>query len=156
MRRNGLAVAILVSACNGTATGDDTALADSLKTSIERAYDFSLPGVVDRMTALYPATGRVISASGGQLTASGDSLRAGIADFWKNAGQNMRKARWEWGEVYVERLGRDAAALTGTWTIPHIAPNDSVHVLRGAWTAVFKRLNGEWKIVMEHLSSPPN
>jgi ketosteroid isomerase-like protein len=136
-------------------TGSDAALADTLKARIEDAYDFSRPGVVERMTALYPDTGRVISASGGQITATADSLRAGILAFWQNVGQNMRDAKWVWGDVYVDRLSEDAAVLTATWSIPHVAPTGRPHVIRGAWTAVFRRLGGKWLIVTEHLSVPP-
>src|SRR5688572_15980248 len=121
-------------------TQTDLALADTLKARIEEAYDFTRPGVAERMMALYPDTGKVVSASGGQVTASGDSLRAGIADFWRDAGQNMRDPRWEWGEVHVDRLGVDAAVMTATWSIPHIAPTGRPHVIRGAWTAVFRRI----------------
>jgi ketosteroid isomerase-like protein len=135
--------------------GSDSALADTLKARIEEAYDFTRPDVAERMMALYPDTGRVTSASGGQVTASGDSLRAGIADFWRDAGQNMRDPRWEWGEVFVDRLAGDAAVLTATWSIPHIAPTGRSHVIRGAWTAVFRRIEGKWMIVAEHLSVPP-
>ena len=135
--------------------GSDAALADTLKARIEAAYDFSRPGVVERMNGLYPDSGRVISASGGHLIASADSLRAGIAAFWKNVGANMRNPKWVWGEVYVDRLGADAAALTGTWSIPHVAPDGHPHVIQGAWTAVFRRIGGKWMIVMEHLSTPP-
>ena len=135
--------------------GTDSALADTLKARIEEAYDFTRPGVAERMMALYPDTGKVISASGGQVTSSGDSLREGIADFWRDAGQNMRDPRWEWGEVFVDRLGGDAAVLTATWSIPHIAPTGRPHVIRGAWTAVFRRIEGKWMIVAEHLSVPP-
>lgn len=133
----------------------DAALADTLKARIEDAYDFSRPGVVDRMNGLYPDTGRVISASGGQVIASADSLRAGIAAFWQNVGRNMREARWEWGDVHVDRLSDDAAVLTATWSIPHIAPTGNPHTIRGAWTAVFRRIGGKWMIVVEHLSVPP-
>jgi len=156
---------ILTAVLLGVATGcarpsgrveqSDAALADTLKARIEDAYDFSRPGVVERMNALYPDSGRVISASGGQIIASADSIRAGIADFWKTAGQNMRDAKWEWGEVYVDRLSDDAAVLTATWSIPHIAPAGRPHVIRGAWTAVFRRIGGKWLIVVEHLSVPP-
>lgn len=132
----------------------DAALADTLEARIAAAYDFSRPGVVERMSSLYPDTGRVISASNGHLTTSPDSLRAGLAAFWANVGQNMREARWVWGDVYVDRLGPDAAVLTGTWTIPHIAPTGRPHVLEGAWTALFRRIGGRWMIVTEHLSSP--
>jgi ketosteroid isomerase-like protein len=134
---------------------NDTALADTLKARIEEAYDFSRPGVLERMNALYPDTGRVISASGGRVIASADSLRAGIATFWQNVGQNMREAKWVWGDVYVDRLSDDAAVLTATWSIPHIAPTGHPHVIQGAWTAVFRRIAGKWLIVVEHLSAPP-
>lgn len=138
-----------------TRVGPDSALADTLKALIEQAYDFTRPGVLTRMGQLYPDSGRVVSASGGQVLDSPDSLRAGLAEFWRTAGQYMRDARWEWGKVYVDRLAPDAAVLTATWSIPHIAPTNRPHVIRGAWTAVFRRLAGNWKIVEEHLSSAP-
>jgi hypothetical protein len=131
----------------------DAALADTLKARIAEAYDFSRPGVVERMNGLYPDTGRVISASGGRIVSSADSLKAGIVTFWKNVGQNMRDAKWVWGDVYVDRLGDDAAVLTATWSIPHIAPTGHPHVIQGAWTAVFRRIAGKWMIVVEHLSN---
>lgn len=139
-----------------SSVGDDPVLADTLKALIEQAYDFTRPDVVEGMVALYPDSGRVLSASGGQIIASADSLRAGIADFWRNVGRNMRDPRWEWGHVYVDRLGPDAAVLTANWSIPHIAPTGRPHVIRGAWTAVFRRLAGQWKITVEHLSVPPS
>ncbi len=149
-----LAASALAMACHGTprTAGPDPALRDTLARLIQNAYDFSRPGVLGRMTSLYPQTGRVISASGGQLTTSADSVRSGIREFWTYTGRNMRNARWQWGSVYVDRLGPDAAVLTGTWSIPHIAPNNQPHVIRGAWTAVFRRLGGRWQIVQEHLS----
>ena len=134
--------------------GPDPALADTLKARIESAYDFSRPGVADRMNALYPDSGRVLSASGGQIVISADSIRAGIAAFWRNAGQNMKDPKWVWGEAFADRLGPDAGVLTATWSIPHIAPTGHPHTIRGAWTAVFRRLGGKWMIVAEHLSAP--
>lgn len=156
-----LPAAIIATSCgelpadrHAAGRGADPALADTLASLIAAAYDFERPGAVERMTALYPAAGPVVSASGGHVIASRDSLHGAIAMFWENVGRNMRSARWEWGPVQVERLGPDAAVLTGTWRIPHIAPDDAPHVIGGAWTAVFRRLDGDWKIVQEHLSVP--
>jgi hypothetical protein len=149
----------LLSACGSPpppVAQSDAALADTLKARIAQAYDFSRPGVVERMNALYPATGRVISASGGHIISSADSLRAGIAAFWQNVGQNMKDPKWVWGDVFVDRLSPDAAVLTATWSIPHIAPTGHPHVIRGAWTAVFRRMEGKWLIIAEHLSVPPS
>jgi Domain of unknown function (DUF4440) len=150
-------VFLAIGACAPPAPGppDDSALADTLKARIEQAYDFSRPGIVERMIALYPDTGRVISASGGRIISTLDSLKAGIASFWDNVGRNMRDPKWVWGDVFVNRLSNDAAVLTGTWSIPHIAPTGQPHVIEGAWTAVFRRIDGRWLIVVEHLSVPP-
>lgn len=156
VHRLGLVVAAAaLTACGGPArheAGPDPALADTLEQLVQHAYDFSRPGVAERMASLYPDRGRVISASGGQLITSADSVRSGIRSFWDYVGKNMRGARWQWDSVYVDRLGPDAAVLTGTWSIPHIAPDSQPHVIRGAWTAVFRRVSGRWRIVQEHLS----
>jgi ketosteroid isomerase-like protein len=147
---------LAVAACAGGGADmpDEAALADTLTALIENAYDFSSADVMTRMTALYPDSGHVVSAAAGQLVTSVDSVRAGIAHFWEAAGQNMRNARWTWEQVHVTPLGPDAAVLTGTWSIPHIAPHGGPHTIRGAWTAVFRRVDGRWKIVHEHLSEP--
>lgn len=164
-----LPIVLLVPAWFACAPGPDTgsvdaasadaasaaALADTLTQRIAEAYDFTRPDVVERMSALYPDTGRVISASGGYITTTADSLRQGLADFWANVGVNMSGPRWEWGDVHVDRLSSDAAVLTASWSIPHTAPTGRPHTISGAWTAVFRRMDGEWKIVQEHLSVPP-
>lgn len=150
--------AALLAACaapGATVPGSDVALADTLKQRIEEAYDFTRPGVVERMNALYPPTGKVVSASGGEFTDSGDSLRAGIRTFWETAGKNMQGPKWVWEKVDVERLAPDVAVLTATWSIPHVAPTGRPHTIRGAWTAVFRHIDGQWMIVVEHLSTPP-
>ena len=120
----GLAAAVW-SACASARSsphGSDAALADTLKARIEEAYDFTRPGVPERMNGLYPDTGKVVSASGGTFTDSGDSLRAGIRTFWETAGKNMQGPRWVWEKVDVERLAPDAAVLTATWSIPPMPP----------------------------------
>jgi SnoaL-like domain len=158
MNRLLLLVLLLLPGCRQAppATGSDAALADTLKARIGQAYDFTRPGVVERMEGLYPDSGHVVSASGGLIISSVDSLHAGIQAFWDNVGKNMKDPTWQWGDVYVERLGPDAAVMTASWSIPHIAPTGHPHVIRGAWTAVFRRVSGRWVIVMEHLSTPPS
>jgi ketosteroid isomerase-like protein len=156
-----LAVVVLAACERGAAESDrpagpDPALADTLRALVEDAYDFSRgDDVVAGMTSLYPDTGRIVSASDGFLMSDADSVRQGIVRFWENVGRNMVDPQWQWGEVHVDRLGRDAAVMTATWSIPHTAPTGLPHVIRGAWTAVFVRLDGTWKIVQEHLSIPP-
>jgi ketosteroid isomerase-like protein len=150
-----LAVAFSVCAPADGGRSADQLLEDTLRARIEQAYDFRRPGVVERMSSLYPDSGRVISASGGHVMTTVDSLRQGLAYFWESVGTTMQDPRWQWEDVHVDRLADDAAALTGTWSIAHVAPTGDAHTIRGAWTAVFRRIDGEWKIVQEHLSVPP-
>lgn len=132
------------------------AIADTLRSLIVNAYDLSGPGdAVARLMSLYPATGSVVSASGGQLSTSRDSLEAGIHAFWDNVGRNMRDPKWTWGTMHVDVLSPDAAVVTSTYRVPHLTPSGAPHVIAGAWTAVFQRRTGRWVIVQEHLSDAP-
>lgn len=132
------------------------AIADTLKGLITNAYDLSKPGdPVQRLMSLYPTSGPVISASGGQVSSSRDTLEAGIRAFWDNVGKNMRNPKWTWGSMRIDVLAPDAAVVTSTYRVPHLTPAGQPHVIAGAWTAVFQRKGGRWVIVQEHLSDTP-
>jgi ketosteroid isomerase-like protein len=134
-----------------------TAIADTLETLIRSAYDLKKPGdAVARLMSLYPASGPVISASGGRVSTSRDTLAAGIQGFWDNVGRNMRGPDWQWGPMHVDVLASDAAVVTTTYRVPHQTPTGEPHVIAGAWTAVFQRRGGRWVIIQEHLSDVPD
>ena len=134
---------------------DTAAIADTLRALVEDAYDFSRPGVVERLMSLYPDSGPVISAAAGRVTTSRDSLRAQLEWFWNYVGQNMQDPRWEWTASHVRVLGPDAAVLTASYRVPHRTPEGRPHTVGGAWTMVFERRDGRWVIVQEHLSDLP-
>jgi ketosteroid isomerase-like protein len=140
-----------------TTVAQRDAIADTLRKLIVNAYDLAKPGdAVARLMSLYPPTGTVVSASGGQVATSRDSLQAGIRAFWENVGRNMRDPKWTWGEMHVDVLAPDAAVVTTTYRVPHLTPRGEPHVIAGAWTAVFQRRGGRWVIVQEHLSDVPS
>ncbi|MDQ2665450.1 MAG: DUF4440 domain-containing protein [Gemmatimonadota bacterium] len=133
------------------------AIADTLRGLITHAYDLSAPGdPVARLMSLYPRSGPVLSASGGQISTSRDTLEAGIRAFWENVGRNMRDPKWTWGAMHVDVLAPDAAVLTTSYQVAHLTPRGEPHVIAGAWTAVFQRRDGKWVIVQEHLSDVPS
>jgi len=137
------------------ATQRDAALADTLSRLIADAYDFSRPGVVDRLLGLYAPRDPVVSAAAGRVTTSRALLAQAIAGFWTRVGHNMQDPRFVIRERYATALGPDAAVLTLTYAIPHQTPEGRPHTLAGAWTAVFQRRAGRWVIVQEHLSDLP-
>ncbi|GAC1516829.1 MAG: hypothetical protein NVS1B4_14320 [Gemmatimonadaceae bacterium] len=131
------------------------AIADTLTRLIAGAYDFSRPDVVERLLALYPTEGPVVSAAAGRVTTTRAELERGIRQFWDNVGRNMRDPKWTWGDIHAEVISRDAAILTATYTVPHRTPSGMPHTVGGALTALFERRGGRWLIVQEHLSDAP-
>lgn len=130
-------------------------IADSLRSVLQSTYRFEGDSIVERFMAIYPDTGRVISAASGTFTTTRDSLRQALVAFWQGAGQYMRHPTWEWGEMVVDVLSRDAATITARYRIPHWTPDGNPHVIGGAWTSVWARRGGRWMIVQEHLSDLP-
>jgi hypothetical protein len=131
------------------------AIRAEIEQAMRAAYDLSKPNLSDRMLALYPKTGRVISANGGRVMASRDSLETGIRYFWDNVGANMRDPRWVWERFYVDVLSPTSAVVTATYRVPHRNPRNQPHELGGAMTLVFAKRDGRWLIVQEHLSDLP-
>lgn len=148
-------------ACTPPGTADQltesetTAIRSEVEQALREAYDLSKPNVAERMLSLYPTSGRVVSATGGRVLASRDSLEMGIRYFWSNVGSNMREPRWLWERFYIDVLSRTAAVVTATYRIPHRNPRNQPHELGGAMTAVFEKRAGRWVIVQEHLSDLP-
>lgn len=131
------------------------AIADSLSALVANAYDFSKPDATTRLLALYPDSGRVISAAGGRVTSTRAALASEIEGFWQRVGQNMQGPRFELGSSYVDVITRDAAVMTFAYSIPHRTPDGRPHVVNGAWTTFWRRDGGRWRIVQEHLSDAP-
>ena len=131
------------------------AIAQQIDAQVRAAYDLSKPDVDERMLRLYADTGRVVSATGGRVLTSRDSLAQGIRYFWRNVGVNMRQPQWIWTHTYVDVLSPTAAVFTGTYHVPHLTPRGEPHDLGGAMTLVFAKRGDKWGIVQEHLSDLP-
>ena len=157
MRVIALAALLALSACAARelSPSDTAEIRAEVERALRDAYDLSRPEPLPRMLALYPASGRVVSANTGRVITSVDSVANGIREFWYYVGVNMRNPTWEWTNIYVDVLSRDAAVATGTYRIPHLNPSNRPHVLGGAMTMVFKRQGGRWVVIQEHLSDTP-
>lgn len=157
MRVIALVALLSLSACAARelSSSDTAKIRAEVERALRDAYDLSKPEPLPRMLALYPSSGRVVSANTGRVITSTDSVANGIREFWYYVGVNMRNPKWEWTNVYVDVLARDAAVVTGTYRIPHLNPRNQPHVLGGAMTMVFRRQGGRWVVIQEHLSDSP-
>jgi ketosteroid isomerase-like protein len=150
---------ILAAACSPNTTvsaAERQAIVDSLTRQVQAAYDLSKPNAEQRLLSLYPPNGRVVSAAGGQILTSRDSLAMGIKAFWENVGVNMRDPKWIWDQMLFDVLAPNAAVMTARYHIPHLTPRNQPHTISGAWTAVFQKRGDRWYIVQEHLSDLPS
>ena len=79
-----------LAACSRTparAPAANAAVADTLERLVRAAYDIGAPGdVVARLVSLYPDSGRVISATGGQVATTRAQVVTGVRTFWESAG----------------------------------------------------------------------
>jgi hypothetical protein len=153
-----LVVLAALGACGSSTSvsaSERQAIVDSLSRQVKAAYDLSKPDVEQRLLSLYPESGRIVSAAGGQVIASRDTLGLGIKAFWQNVGSNMRQPKWIWDQMLFDVLSPTAAVMTATYHVPHLTPRNQPHTIGGAWTAVFQKRNGRWYIIQEHLSDLP-
>lgn len=134
---------------------DRERVAAEVERELRTAYDFSRPDVTERLLAIYGDTGHVVSAAGGRMLTSRDSLASGIRYFWENVGRNMQEPEWIWDEMVVDVLSPASAVVTGTYRVPHLTPAGATHEIGGAITAVFVHDGRRWRIVQEHLSDLP-
>jgi len=149
---------LTVASCSSSSTVSETdrrSIVDSLTRQVKAAYDLTKPNVEQRLLSLYSPTGRVVSAAGGQMLTSRDTLAMGIKAFWQNVGANMREPKWIWDQIIVDVLAPNAAVMTATYHIPHLTPRNLPHTIGGAWTAVFQKRGDRWYIGQEHLSDLP-
>lgn len=145
----------VVPATSALSAAERSAIGDSVRLLLQRTYTFEDDSVVPRFMQLYPDSGRIVSAASGSFTTTRDSLQAALVAFWEGAGRYMRRPRWEWDDMLVDVLSRDAVVITARYRVPHWTPDGNPHVLGGAWTTVWARRGGRWVIVQEHLSDLP-
>jgi ketosteroid isomerase-like protein len=154
-------IALSISAACGPAGSPEmtaaqrTAVADSIRNLVVDTYDLAKPAAVARLMSLYPDSGAVYSTSSGHVSTTRAELQGQIQTFWQFVGSNMRNPKWEWTAMHIDVLAPDAAVMTASYRIPHQTPQNTPHVIAGAWTAVFAKRGGKWVIVQEHLSDVP-
>jgi ketosteroid isomerase-like protein len=150
-------LALFLAGCDGSRVSADQrqAITAAITREVKDAYDLSKPDVAKRLLSLYPDTGRVISASGGRIFTSRDTLAMGIKAFWDYVGSNMRDPKWIWDQMIVDVVSPSAAVMTASYHVPHHTPRGEPHTIAGAWTALFEKRGDRWVIVQEHLSDLP-
>jgi ketosteroid isomerase-like protein len=78
-----------------------------------------------------------------------DSLAADVHSFYGTLAE-VRVAEWE--DMQVIALGRDAAFVTAKFHWNSTDTSGAILDMHGAWSALYIRVDGEWKIRAIHES----
>ena len=150
-----LAALSAVAACAKPPLDDQqkTALADSIEQYVAgpflTAYN---SGNVDAILALYAPGNGVQSVENGKIYANRDAMAASVRAMYGNPHVTYH---YTLAAPQVTVMSRDAAVYTvmGAGTVKDSAGVETP--LHFAWTGVFVRTAGGWKVQAEHSSAPP-
>jgi uncharacterized protein (TIGR02246 family) len=149
------AAAVVLAACTKPPLDEQqkTALADSVEQYVAGPFlaAFNHPNV-DSILALYAPGNGVQSVENGKISANRDSIAQSVRAAY---GQPNVTYQFTLAAPQVTVLSRDAAVYT---TMVASTMKDSAGVetrMRFAWTGVFVRTAGGWKLQAEHSSYPP-
>ncbi|MGD0484913.1 MAG: nuclear transport factor 2 family protein [Gemmatimonadales bacterium] len=130
-----------------------TALADSIEQYVAGPFIATYnSGNVDSILATYAPGNGVQSASDGKILANRDAIVASTRAMYGNP---HVKIHYTLATPQITVLSRDVAVYS---TMAAGTGKDSVGVettMRFAWTGVFVRTPGGWKVQAEHASFPP-
>jgi ketosteroid isomerase-like protein len=150
-----LAVALLLCACHGRAPGAGTA---GERLAIARSVESVWAGMMAAARALNPDGIRAAYVDEPVVAINGRIIEHFDRDQFDGVRQWLRSLqRFDatYDHVHLEVLGPETVVTTMNH---HLRWTDSVGVSgewTSAWTAVFRRIDGRWKIAYSHESTPP-
>lgn len=149
------ALALAVVACTKPPLDEmqKTALADSLAQYVAGPMMamFEHPNV-DSLLALYAPGPDIQVAENGAIYADRAAIERAVRAVY---GHPNVSARFTLATPRIAVLSRDAAVYTTTIAGVITDSTGVASPVRAAWTAVFVRVGGAWKLQAEHMSSPP-
>ena len=145
-----LALAVACQSSGNQSTSE--AALDAVKAEIRAAADAAISGFNqgDATPYLDQLTDVQIYAENLMIYPSPDSLRSAINQFMASG----MSVKMEWtGEPQVIALGADLGVFSSTLRETLTDSAGDASVIEGAWTGVYKRIDGSWKIVAAHEST---
>lgn len=126
-------------------TGEIAEIEAGVMAVLQRQQDAWNRGSIDEFLVGYLPTEELTFVSGGEV-------RRGFAEtrerYHERYGMPDAMGRLSFSDLIARVLARDAAVVTGAWRL--VRHDDAP---RGRFTLLFRRIDGEWLIVLDHTSS---
>jgi uncharacterized protein (TIGR02246 family) len=108
----------------------------------------TLRGDAEGVIACYLPSAPIVDQ--GVITPRFEAIVDGLREFYATHRVTMNELH----DVGVMALAPDAAVLTAHYRFAAIGDGDQQITSAGAWTAVYMRVDGAWKIAAAHQSNP--
>jgi ketosteroid isomerase-like protein len=123
---------------------DDSAIKDSIEKVLlawsDQFENLNVEGIMEYMAD----DDEIIWASDGSIIKGRDD----ITDWMKDALSPIEKWNYtKYGKATIHPIGLDGAVYTVDFEESFTMSSGDTVVIRGVWTNVFKRSNGEWKVI---------
>jgi hypothetical protein len=125
------------------------------KKAISKEIELVVRNFMDEKTLSYETyielrankEGYVMSGEGEIIASSYDDF----TKYMKTAFQSVQRfTEFEILSMYIYVLCRDAASCTTLFQSKYLTTSDETIVNNGCWTFVFKKFDGEWKVIQEN------
>jgi ketosteroid isomerase-like protein len=124
---------------------------DSVRAFLDRERVMIAKGDTVAAMADYLPSGPLVSASGGKLATSRDSVIAGLRSFYQTTKSRELTIR----STKIDVLAPDVAALTADFVLSSKDSAGKSNEVRGVYSAVLATRDGRLRIIQENQSNAP-
>ncbi|MGD2118242.1 MAG: nuclear transport factor 2 family protein [Chromatiales bacterium] len=103
----------------------------------------------DFETALNHFTEDVVAVSNTAVFSGREALSVDVAEYYRIL-KKVNHAAWQ--DVHIHVITENAASFTAKFSYGFTDVEDKVIELEGVWTALFERIEGDWKMRLRHES----
>jgi ketosteroid isomerase-like protein len=126
-------------------------LSDKIRAEVEQAATAHL-NAKNATTALSHFTKNAIAVSNTKLFPSFEALSEDVKAYYSIL-QEVNLAVWD--EMHINVINTGTALVTATFRYSFTDVNNEKTDLKGVWTALYVRCEGDWKIHVRHESFAP-
>ena len=137
-------VVLMSPAEGGQVPSEHPAVYDEIRQVLDNYREAMLTRDYDAMLSFWSDSEDFIFAGDGRILGG---LEAWKAETTRHYEQTRRWEQWEWQSVHILPLSDSAASATLEFRFRWIDSDGVTHNSRGAWTYVFVKSDGAWKVI---------
>ena len=120
------------------------AVHDEIELALDGYRDAILSRDYDAMLGFWSGSDQFVFAGDGRILGGADAWEA---EMTRHYDSTLSWEQWDWQSVHILPLSESAASATLEFRFRWVDVDGATHNSRGAWTYVFLKSHGAWKVV---------